>query len=233
MTTAIFTDEEKNMYGNQVIGHKISKKIMSPDRVIRVTYDEYIDGGGTAVAEDFMRIVKDKIGVVDNAYEFAAGPGYIGFALLSFGLCKHLTLSDINPEAVAACRKTVEMNNLQDEVNVYESDCLDDIPKSEQFDLVVGNPPHFCTMPNGTKIPPLWDIRTYDPGWNVHRKFYDDIILHLKPGGHILFCENILQSAPRDFIPMIREVGLDLEEVFTVTPNPDFYYMWSRKLYYS
>ena len=73
----------------------------------------------------------------------ARGPGFIGFALLGYGFCDTLCLADINPEAVDACRRTVIQNRLAERVAVYHSDNLDGIPASEQWDLVVGNPPHF------------------------------------------------------------------------------------------
>ncbi|MGZ9104358.1 MAG: hypothetical protein ACXW3M_00750, partial [Rhodoplanes sp.] len=57
-------------------------------------------------------------------------PGFIGFSLLAHDLCETLCVADINPEAVAACRRTVEANRLSDRVSVYQSDNLKDIPAS-------------------------------------------------------------------------------------------------------
>ncbi len=239
MTTArIFTDEEKKMYGNQTIDMRHKTRDAELDGAIaigdgfKLDFKTELDGGGWALANEFCQAIKSRIGPVGYACEMFAGMGIIGFKMLGIGLCKRLALSDINPEAKISCCNTVKLNGFQDKVKVYESDCFDDIPESEQFELVIGNPPHFNSPNIARKDGLVRCIRTCDPGWKVHQKFYDDIILHLKPCGHILMCENILQSGPRDFIPMIKEVGLELEEVFTVTPNPDFYYMWSRKLYF-
>ena len=76
-----------------------------------------------------------------RTFEWCAGPGFIGFRLLGAGLTETLCLADINPQAVAACRRSIKDNALAARVNVYQSDNLANIPQSEQWDLVVGNPP--------------------------------------------------------------------------------------------
>jgi methylase of polypeptide subunit release factors len=78
-----------------------------------------------------------------RTFEWCAGPGFIGFSLLGAGLTETLCLADINPQAVAACRRSINDNALAARANVYLSDNLANIPQSEQWDLVVGNPPWF------------------------------------------------------------------------------------------
>ena len=73
-----------------------------------------------------------------RTFEWCAGPGFIGFSLLGAGLTETLCLADINPQAVAACRRTINDNALAARANVYKSDNLANIPQSEQWDLVVG-----------------------------------------------------------------------------------------------
>ena len=96
-------------------------------------------------------------------FEWCAGPGFIGFALLGYGFCDTLCLADVNLEAVEACRRTVTQNRLAERVAVYHSDNLDGIPASEQWDLVVGNPPHFVDISPG-------ELRFHDEDWKLHRR---------------------------------------------------------------
>jgi tRNA1(Val) A37 N6-methylase TrmN6 len=79
-----------------------------------------------------------------RVFEWCAGPGFIGFALLGYGFCDTLCLADVK-----ACRLTVTQNGLAERVTVYHSDNLDGIPPSERWDLVVGNPPHFVDVSPG------------------------------------------------------------------------------------
>jgi tRNA1(Val) A37 N6-methylase TrmN6 len=108
----------------------------------RVSYKNHLDGGGRGFGQDFIPLLQS-LGLPrqPRAFEWCAGPGFIGFSLLGHGLCETLCLADINPESESACERTSADNALSDRVSVYCSDNLRDIPKSEQWDLVVSNPP--------------------------------------------------------------------------------------------
>jgi hypothetical protein len=77
----------------------------------------------------------------------------------------------------------VAENGLEERVTVYHSDNLDGIPSSEQWDLVVGNPPHFSDISPG-------ELRFHDERWSLHRSFFAAIGSFLKPGGIIVLLEN-------------------------------------------
>jgi spermidine synthase len=176
---------------------------------IRVSYDANLDGGGMTFGQLYVDYLTNRLGKVGHAFEYCAGPGFIGFSLLAHGVCDRLTLADINPDAVAACQRTIENNGLQDRVRVYLSDGLDDIPQSERWDLVVSNPPHWC----GTE-PWQKDLRLVDPDFIVHKKLYRDVAKHLTPGGKVIIQENGLATRSTDFDDMIREHGLNVVEVY-------------------
>jgi methylase of polypeptide subunit release factors len=169
---------------------------------VRVAYKIHLDGGGSTFGQDFVPVLRHRgMRQVARAFEWCAGPGFIGFSLLAHGLCETLCLADVNPEAVAACAKTVRDNKLEDRVGVYRSDNLDDIPPAEQWDLVVSNPPHFVDTSFG-------QLRYHDPDWRVHRGFFGKVARHLKPGGVIVLQENNEGSTPATFTPMIAQAGL-------------------------
>jgi methylase of polypeptide subunit release factors len=136
-----------------------------------------------------------------RVFEWCAGPGFIGFALRGYGFCDTVCLADINPEAVEACRLTVAQNGLAERVTVYQYDNLDDIPSSEQWDLVVGNPPLFIDISPG-------ELRFHDQDWTLHRRFFTAIGGFLKPGGMIVLPENNRGSTAETFRSMIEAAGL-------------------------
>ena len=118
---------------------------------VRVSYKSHLDGGGSTFGQDFIPLLRRRgMPTVQRAFEWCAGPGFIGFSLLAHGLTDTLCLADVNPEAVAACRRTVARNGLEAKVAVHRSDNLRDIPASEQWDLVVSNPPHFVDTSSGS-----------------------------------------------------------------------------------
>ena len=136
---------------------------------VRVHYKRHLNGGGSSFGQDYVPVLT-RFGMPRQArvFEWCSGPGFIGFSLLAHGLCETLCLADINEEAVAACRRTISDNRLTDRVTVYHSNNLASIPDAERWDLVVGNPPHFVDKFAG-------ELRHHDPGWRIHRDFFDNI----------------------------------------------------------
>lgn len=83
-------------------------------------------------------------------------------------------------------------------MTLHQSDGLSDIPETEKWDLVVANPPHF-PRPVGR------GVISDDPGWKLHRLFYENIAMHLLDGGSIVFQENYLQGRCLSrLVPVIR-----------------------------
>ena len=118
--------------------------------------------------------------------------------------------------AAAASRTT----GSTDRVAIYHSDDLKSIPAAEQWDLVVGNPPHF--LDEG-------DLCRRDPAWSIHRGFYANVEKHLKPGGVICLQENNRGSTAETFRAMIEQAGLRIIFVDHCaperTPHDAFYYV--------
>jgi len=89
---------------------------------IEVAWLPELNGGGMTHGQQFIPVVKRVCGKVGRAFEFCAGPGFIGFSLLAEGLCRYLCVADANPLAVEALKETVRRNRLIDRVSVYLSD---------------------------------------------------------------------------------------------------------------
>ena len=89
---------------------------------------------------------------------------------------------------------------------------LKNIPASEQWDLVVGNPPFY---PDSHR----WEIRSYDKDWHIHRSFFANVGRFLKPGGAIFLQEANDASTPDTFRGMIEDGGLTLVRVYNSKPG--------------
>ncbi|MCI0723142.1 MAG: methyltransferase [Acidobacteria bacterium] len=188
-----------------------------------------LHGGGLTFGQDFFRVLL-QLGVPrrERIYEFCAGPGYIGYALLAYGFCENLTLADINPVAVAAAQETAKHNGIESRVNIYCSDCLNQVPVTEKWDLVVGNPPHFLSSTDRFPM----NLRAHDPGWSVHRRFYGAVRQFMKPGSLVVLMENVNRSNPGIFREMIWSGGGKLVEAIpSATPSggiTEYYYVVSK-----
>jgi methylase of polypeptide subunit release factors len=190
---------------------------------IRVHYKDHLDGGGRTSGLDYLPLFRDRgMPRQGRVFEWCAGPAFIGFALLGYGFCDTLCVADVNPEAVEACRRSVADNKLDRRVAVYRSNNLDDIPETEKWDLVVGNPPHFPdTSPN--------ELRYHDGDWRLHRRFFASVGRFLKPGGMIVLLENNAGSTAESFRDMIEAAGFSLVFAHNCegrrTPYPRIYFI--------
>lgn len=174
---------------------------------ITIDYKSELDGGGIEFGQDFIPFLRScGMPKQPRLFERCSGPGFIGFSMLGHGLCETLCLADINPAAVRRCQNTVRLNHLEDRVSVYHSNNLRSIPANERWNLVVSNPPHFIDQYEG-------DIRAHDPGWAIHREFFDTIHRHLTDDGVIVLQENNRGSVVETFREMIDTAGLEI--VFT------------------
>ena len=80
---------------------------------IRVTYRRSLDGNGSLFAPPIVEFLRHRIASTRpgrpfaKAYEWCAGPAFIGFALLAAGICDELCLADVNPRVVECIERTV------------------------------------------------------------------------------------------------------------------------------
>ncbi len=159
-----------------------------------VHYTPELNGAGTDLAMPFVNYVKENVErdkPISKIFEWCAGPGFIGFALLADNLREKLCLADINPDAIACVQKTISENKLQDRVSVYLSDNFDSIPDSERFDLVVANPPNYCNLNPEHPWGFIYhnDLRPNDRGWVIHNAFYSTVVHHLQANAQLLIAE--------------------------------------------
>jgi SAM-dependent methyltransferase len=196
---------------------------------ISVYWKAGLDGGGRSFGQQFTPIIGELIGRAERVFDFCAGAGFIGFSLLANGLCETLCLADVNPDAVEAARKTVMENGLDDKVTVYLSDCLKQIPDHERWDLVVGNPPHFCV---GSDEEYKKDIIKFDHNWRIHKEFYREVRRFLKPRGSVILLENYSGSNESVFAPFLKLGRLELVRSFMYGDESEInphYFLWARR----
>lgn len=178
---------------------------------LKIYYQPGQDGGGTWFGQEYISVVADRYRKrFGTCFEWCAGPGFIGYSLLDHGLCDRLVLADCYPPAVAAAQETARdaHNNIKDRVQIYQSLTIGDLPQTDPFDLVVGNPPHFYHPPEHE----TFDRLDCDPGWSTHQEFFANISARLADDGRILLQENWLGSRPETFGAWISTNGLRIRD---------------------
>jgi len=182
---------------------------------LKVYYYPKLDGMGTVLAGPIVKFIKKSFHSYESPrlFEWCSGPGFIGFALLAEGMCQKLCLADINPLAVECVKKTIIENNLQDSVSYYVSDNFKTIPEGERFNMVVANPPNYFAI-NPKHY--AWnefkdDLRPNDPGWKIHREFYNNVSRYLNPEALLLISE-VEPFKKEVFIPISHPVPYDIRQ---------------------
>ena len=92
--------------------------------------------------DDGSRLLLETISKVDlgsSILDMGCGVGPLGLVLASLDPNRHVTLSDVNPRALACCKANAASLGLENQVEVVESDVYESIPN--QFTTIVTNPP--------------------------------------------------------------------------------------------
>lgn len=189
---------------------------------ITVLYLPETDGGGTWFGQEYVEIIQQRYPnrKFNHCYEWCAGPGFIGFALLANNICENLLLSDIYDPAVELSKETARRAGVDNRVNSLLFRDLSLLPLTYQFDLIVANPPH---EPFGTPIIHTVDHGgriEADPGWASHKNFFKHIGANLTNDGVILLQENAFRGPIEELRPIIESAGLRVQNVFN---SPKFY----------
>lgn len=173
-------------------------RIITLDNNFEVLYEDGLDGGGYDHLPDFINAVKvgGRINY-ENAVEWCAGFGVIGFDFLNKNVCNHMSFVDCYDLAIDWLIKTSEHNNVTDRTSFYVADKISLIPNDVKWDLVLANPPHcfgneavehFDKMLDGQQKDDVIRI-TCDLDYQIHKEFFENIRNHMLAGGDIFISE--------------------------------------------
>jgi methylase of polypeptide subunit release factors len=179
-----------------------------------------MDGGGSTHYKDFLSIVRDLgKGQYTKGLEWCAGPGFIGYSMLGHNICDHMVFMDKFAPAIESVNDTATEHNLSDRVTTYVLERISDIPESEKFDLVLGNPPHVWDRDQFMEsIRAEWTEKNHelkqenidvlerlllDHGKDIHKEFFDNISSYLLPGADLFISE----PGGSDVMPEMKTYG--------------------------
>jgi release factor glutamine methyltransferase len=140
-------------------------------------------------ALDFLRHRDRPANVVD----VGTGSGNIVVTLAKHSETSLLTAVDISATALELARKNAALHGVENRIRFVESDLLDAVDPSEQFDLIVSNPPYIGTAEQGTVDA---SVSGYEPhtalfsgsdGCQIIERLIDVAARRLIPGGQLIF----------------------------------------------
>jgi methylase of polypeptide subunit release factors len=197
---------------------------------IQVWCDGEMDGGGLNFGQEYVPVIKTLYPGkrFNNCLEWCAGPGFIGFALLSYDLIHNLYLAEIFKPAVLACEKTITHlpEKYRDRtIKPMHLDTVADIPVDTKFDLIVANPPHWNWAVAPYVAEYFSDRINADNDWKIHQNFFENIKKNLAQDGVILLQEAAWASGPETFRGMIESNGLKISRCFHTEEFMNYWYL--------
>jgi len=140
--------------------------------------------------------------------DVCTGSGCIGLLAAHVWPASRVMLVDVDDAAVALARRNIALHGLSDRVSVVQSNLFDGLPASQQFDLVLSNPPYVDAEDMATLAPeyrhePVLGLDGGVDGNDLVRRMLADLPQRLCPGG-MFVCE-VGASAPalQDSLPMM------------------------------
>src|SRR5262249_12854190 len=115
----------------------------------------------------------------DRVLDLCTGSGVIAIIAAYAGAGTILAL-DINPAAVHAAKKNVELHQFSGRIEVRESDLFAAIALGETFSVITMNPP-FTPHPVSEPV----EASTWDSDCALHQRFFHEVHHFLAPGGRI------------------------------------------------
>ena len=146
----------------------------------------YLKGGGNDHYLYFLKaIASTGKSQYNRCFEWCSGHGIIGWEILTRNLCNELTFSDCYDLAIDTCLKNAVKLGYQNVVRGYVTPTITGIPKTEKWDLVVGNPPNSGdatgflkqqdTAGQPQELVNLAIRITVDQDWEAHKDFFKNI----------------------------------------------------------
>jgi 16S rRNA G966 N2-methylase RsmD len=207
----------------------------NPDQQFRITddfvvyYTQCLEGDGTTNGQDFPNVIRHFYPQrkFQHCLDWCSGAGFIGFRLLSDGICDRLTLQDCHQPAIDACKYTMQRMpaEYQQKTQAICSADLSYLDDTMVFDLVVGNPPPLFYQPEfASWFDPNYARILIDPGWRAHHDFLANIAHNLAPDGVILL-KNFQQVSIKQYEPLLAKNGLTVTRAFKEVFSPSLWYL--------
>jgi hypothetical protein len=186
-------------------------------------------GGGEQQGQNYARVLRFLYPgrTFDHCLEWCSGPGFVGFRLLSDGICRNLTLQDVYQPALRAAEQTWQHRPARlasAQLHVVATDTIQSMPANLTFDLVVANPPNYDNPWLDLDCPDQIRI-TQDVGWRIHQEFFTNIGARLHRDGRVVLIKAIESGSVDTYMPWITQGGLQVVRVFRERIAPGWYYM--------
>ena len=185
---------------------------------IKVSPDVLIPRPETEILAERGWKYLSSISPAPTALDFGTGSGCIAIALASHSPEARIVAVDVSENALKVAQENAAKNNVADRIEFLHSNGFEKISATQQFDLIVSNPPYIASAEITTLQP---EVRDFDPrlaldggttGLDFYTRLAKEAPAHLKPGGKIMIEYGDDQAAEIQKLFEVRQWTIDAIE---------------------
>lgn len=220
---ARLTQEEKNQLIN-LIQMRIEKRIPVPYLTHEAWFGElpfYVDERVLIPRSPIAELIENEFKPwvdperVESILDLCTGSGCIAIACAKAFPEATVDASDISKDALAVAKINVLRHNVEEHVNLIESNLFDQIP-AKQYDIIVSNPPYVSTqemfeLPQEYRHEPELGLVSGDEGTDAAIRILQQAKNYLKPEGILVVEVGNSEYALAERFPEIPFTWLEFE----------------------
>lgn len=120
--------------------------------------------------------------------------------------CGRVVALDIDPAATESTKRNAARHGVADGVIALTSDLFEALDETDVFDLVCSNPP-LIRAPEGHAFGSEIERSVYDPGFELHRRFFQEVDPHLAETGRIFMNTSEALGDPEELQRIAKDAG--------------------------
>jgi len=156
-------------------------------------------------SQDSKNIVENyHISPGEEVLDVCTGSGVIAIFSALKGAKKVVAL-DINPLAIKSTLENAKRYHVEKVIDARVSDIFHALNKNEKFDVITMNPPF-----TEHKVSDNTERTTWDEDLQLHKKFFSEVINHLKKDGRIYICQAKF-GAVEEMKDMAKNAGFNIK----------------------
>lgn len=175
------------------------------------------------LVEKAIEIIKKQKGDI-KVLDLCTGSGAIAISIAKYVQNVHIVASDINKNALEIVQKNAVKNEVQNKIQIIQSDMFSKL-KKYKFDIIVSNPPYIeteviKTLSQEVQKEPIIALDGGADGLKFYKKILENVADYLKPNGYILFeigynqgkkIYNLWENSKKNIEIMTKEPIKDLQ----------------------
>ncbi|WP_097869297.1 methyltransferase [Streptomyces sp. rh34] len=122
------------------------------------------------------------------------------------GGCTRVVGVDIYPAATDNTRRNAARHGVAGRVEALTSDLFAELDEDDVFDVICSNPP-LAKAPESRRIDTATEQMVYDPGYELHRRFFREVGPHLADDGRIYVLTSETLADPAELRTLAAEAG--------------------------